>query len=393
MVNTSFDLTSVGNDCLPQGWQLKLHHCFSELSVEWPALTAEVNVSAFETYEWLSTWYQCLGKRQGYQLYLFSLYDENDHIRLIMPLGTHQQGQLTTLSFLGGEVTDYRAPIVHPDCWQKMSTDQFLQLWLGLVGMISDVDLIDIKRMKADLSGVPNPLCDLSYVVPNEQAHAALLPTHYETFQETRKSRLFADIRRQKKRLMEAGELVIVEDVPITEQAKLMNVLIQQKSQRWTESNSRDLFAELGYADFYRQLAQHTDGAFKVVMSGVSVNQQWIATHWGVQYGTTFYWILPTYDNGEWNRYSAGKILLDSMVQWCIKQSLQVFDLTVGDEEYKQQWANRTQPLYSGIYGVSIRGRLFVIKKMLAAKLKQQLKKSHRLYQVAHLIKQKISSK
>lgn len=393
MVNTSFDFSSVKENCLPFGWQVKLHHSFPELATEWQVLTAEADVSVFETYEWLSVWYESIGQRQGYRLFLFSLYDEHNLIRAIIPLGTYLQNNLTVLGFLGGEVTDYRAPIVHPDCWQKISPDQFLQLWVYLVEAVPDVDLIDIKRMKDNLTDVPNPLCQLSYVMPNEQAHAALLPEHYDTFQETRKSRLFADIRRQKKRLMELGELLIVEDVPVLEQKSLMATLVQQKSQRWKESHSRDLFAEPGYIDFYEALTKQTDSSVKVVMSGVNINHAWIATHWGIQYGQTFYWILPTYDNGEWNRYSAGKILLDAMVQWSIQQSLQVFDLTVGDEEYKQQWANRTQTLYGGLYGVSLRGRLYVILQNVKAKAKLQLKKHQGLYQSIQSVKQMISSK
>lgn len=393
MVNTSFNFTAVGDNCLPAGWQVKLHRSFPELATEWQALTAEVNVSVFETYEWLSVWYQTLGQRQGYQLFLFSLYDEDNVIRAIIPLGTYPQNSLTALGFLGGEVTDYRAPIVHPDCWQKMHPDQFLQLWVHLVEAVPEVDLIDIKRMKDNLSGIPNPLCHLSYVTPNEQAHAALLPEHYDTFQETRKSRLFADIRRQKKRLAEVGELSIVEVVPVSAQKQLMDTLVQQKSQRWKESHSRDLFAEPGYINFYQTLSQQSDSDVKVVMSGVHMNQTWIATHWGIRYGQTFYWILPTYDNGEWNRYSAGKILLDAMVQWSIHESIQVFDLTVGDEEYKQQWANRTQALYGGLYGMSLRGRLYVIWHNLKAKLKQQLKKNQIIHQGIQTVKRLISNK
>lgn len=393
MVNTSFNFTAVGDNCLPAGWQVKLHRSFPELATEWQALTAEVNVSVFETYEWLSVWYQTLGQRQGYQLFLFSLYDEDNVIRAIIPLGTYPQNSLTALGFLGGEVTDYRAPIVHPDCWQKMHPDQFLQLWVHLVEAVPEVDLIDIKRMKDNLSGIPNPLCHLSYVTPNEQAHAALLPEHYDTFQETRKSRLFADIRRQKKRLAEVGELSIVEVVPLTEQKQLMDTLVQQKSQRWKESHSRDLFAEPGYIDFYQTLSQQPDSDVKVIMSGVHMNHAWIATHWGIRYGQTFYWILPTYDNGEWNRYSAGKILLDAMVQWSIHESIQVFDLTVGDEEYKQQWANRTQALYGGLYGMSLRGRLYVIWHNLKARLKQQLKKNQIIHQGIQTVKRLISNK
>jgi CelD/BcsL family acetyltransferase involved in cellulose biosynthesis len=136
--------------------------------------------------------------------------------------------------------------------------------------------------------------------------------------------------------------------------------MAQQKSRRWQETGSRDLFAEAGYLDFYRHLAQQGITGGEVIISGLQVKGQWIATHWGVRYDKRFYWLMPGYENDAWARYSPGRVLLDAVVQWSIEEKLSVFDLTVGDEGYKRQWADHVLPLYAGSYGVTLRGKLVV---------------------------------
>lgn len=392
-VNDDMNALSLHPSCLPDGWSLSCTYCLDDIASDWKKLSSVANVSPFETYDWLSAWYQYVGQYQTKRLSIFILSNQHHDVIAIFPLAIYAEKYLNIMRFMGGEITDYRAPIVHPDCWQTMSDAQFMQLWSFITASVSDIDVVEIKRMKASLSGHANPLCLLSYVKANEQAHAALLPDHYETFQETRKSKLFADIRRQKKRLMELGELNIVTEVRAGDYDGVIQALQAQKSQRWLATGSRDFFAEQGYLAFYQHFLSQAQSEIKVVMSAVQMNHEWIATHWGINDGKTFYWILPTYDSGQWERYSAGKILLDAMVQWSIEQGLTVFDLTVGDEAYKQLWANRTESLYAGAIGVSFKGRCFLKSQHILTQLKQKIKQHSGIYSVVKKIKQLIANK
>jgi CelD/BcsL family acetyltransferase involved in cellulose biosynthesis len=69
---------------------------------------------------------------------------------------------------------------------------------------------------------------------------------------------------------------------------------------------------------------------------------------------------MPGYEAGKWAPYSAGRALLQSLVEWCIERKIERFDLTVGDEEYKRFWANVRMRLYESRYPRTIRGACFL---------------------------------
>jgi CelD/BcsL family acetyltransferase involved in cellulose biosynthesis len=102
--------------------------------------------------------------------------------------------------------------------------------------------------------------------------------------------------------------------------------------------------------DFERGLIQ---------VSALRVGEAIVATHWGMVFRSRFYWLMPTFEAGDWARFSVGRLLMQSLVEWSISRGLSRFDLTVGDEAYKRLWADHSMPLYEYIRGMTTKGRLF----------------------------------
>jgi CelD/BcsL family acetyltransferase involved in cellulose biosynthesis len=162
-------------------------------------------------------------------------------------------------------------------------------------------------------------------------------------------------------------------------QASLRNADLDLSLQgRWRETGSHDVFAEPGYLDFYRGLAADCGGTEGwVQVSALFVGEDIVATHWGMAHGRRFYWIMPGYEDGEWGRYSVGRVLMDAVVQDCIARGFALFDLTVGDEAYKTQWADHELALASFEAGVSWRGKGVVALRRLLRAAKEKAR-SHR---------------
>jgi CelD/BcsL family acetyltransferase involved in cellulose biosynthesis len=51
---------------------------------------------------------------------------------------------------------------------------------------------------------------------------------------------------------------------------------------------------------------------------------------------------MPSYEGGEWARYSPGRLLLE----WSFAQGLREFDFTIGDEPYRSAFWNASDALY-----------------------------------------------
>lgn len=357
------------------GTALRVHSSFEQVETRWRTAQEHCAAYGFQDYDWLAIWQRNLGARQGWEVCLVELSDADDRIVMLLPLGRLRKRGIRTLSFLGGEVTDYHAPLLHPD----FDVSAFASLWPVIVRLVGGADVFRVRRMPQHIEGLPNPLIALRGMHHTEQAHAATLTSTYAEFQKQRSAKMFADTRRQLRRLGELGTVQLLIDAPAGQRAEVTAGMAQQKARRWHETGSRDLFAEAGYLDFYQQLAAHGLSGGEIVVSALYVDANLVATHWGMRYGKRFYWIMPGYQDGEWARYSVGRILLDAMVQHCITEQLAVFDLTVGDEAYKMQWADHMLPLYAGQQGLSLRGQVVVTLSKAYQHLRARARNNERL--------------
>lgn len=94
-------------------------------------------------------------------------------------------------------------------------------------------------------------------------------------------------------------------------------------------------------------------------LSMLECGERAISWHIGFMYKGRFYWYVPAYD-ADMGRYSPGQMHLAKLVEETMAKSITVFDFLRGEEPYKLQWANQTQPLY-GLSRIS-RGVLPAVK-------------------------------
>ncbi len=342
------------------GLTLRRYASFAAAEARWRAAQQACSAYGFQSFDWLDTWQTQLGQRQGWQVCLFELSDAQDRTLLWLPLGLHRRRGMCELSFLGGEITDYNAPLIDAAFAQQLTPAAFAALWQTIVKLLGRVDVVRLRRMPEHIEQIPNPFVRLDGMQPTEHAHAAMLPETYAEFQKTRSAKMFADTRRQLRRLQEVGEVRLVRAATGAERTAVIHGMARQKARRWLETGGHDLFAEPGYMDFYQRLAEHGLQGGTVQVSALYVDQHLVATHWGIRYDQRCYWLMPGYEDGEWRRYSVGRILMDAILQQCIEEKMRVFDLTVGDETYKLQWADHTLALYAGVQGVTLRGKILL---------------------------------
>ena len=370
------------------GTAVRVHSSFEHAEMRWRAAQASCAAYGFQSYDWLATWQRELGERQGWEVHIVELTDSDDRTLMLLPLGRQRKRGIRFAGFLGGEVTDYHAPLLHPD----FDASSFAVLWPVIIRLLGGADVFRVRRMPQHVESVANPLVALAGMRHTEQAHAATLTPTFAEFQKARSAKMFADTRRQLRRLSELGTVKLLIDAPPDQRAAVTVGMAQQKARRWHETGSRDLFAEPGYLDFYQRLAAQGLSGGEIVVSALYVDDHLVATHWGMRYGRRFYWLMPGYQDGEWARYSVGRILLDAVVQHCIAEGLTVFDLTVGDEGYKMQWADHMLPLYAGQQGYSLRGKVVVACSEAYQQLRARARNNKRLRSLVRRLRGQRSS-
>lgn len=353
------------------GARLSVHQSFEECEALWRAAVKTCSCFAFQTFEWQSTWYATIGQAEGVRAYIVHLADGTGRTLLYLPLGIYSRKGLRFLSFLGGIVTDYNVPIIDPQFASEISKSDFSRLWAAILDLLPRVDVVWLQRMPHLIDHTRNPMIMLPGAWHTENAHAAILPEGLAAFKATRSTKLFSDNRRRRRRLSEKGRIEVCVPVSPAEATETLTVMARQKSRRWRESRARDLFALPGYLRFYQVLSNTTFEIGRVHISCLRLNNQVLATHWGLIFNRRFYWLMPGYEAGEWARYSVGRLLLENVVEWCISQQISVFDLTVGDESFKFDWADHSLSLYEYLAFRSIKGALFVAGYQARGRLKQ----------------------
>ena len=353
------------------GTQLSIYQSFEECESLWRTAVETCSCFVFQTFEWHSTWYATIGRAEGVRAYIVRLADDTGRTLLILPLGIYRCKGLRFLCFLGGVVTDYNVALIDPEFASNISAMEFSTLWRRILDLLPRVDVVWLRRMPDTIEGARNPMITLAGTQHTENAHAALLPAELATFKARRSTKLFSDNRRRRRRLSEKGRIDVSIPVVPADAIETLETMARQKSRRWRESRGRDLFALPGYLQFYKTLTKTSFQSGRVHLSCLRLNGQMLATHWGLVFKRRFYWLMPGYQAGEWTRYSVGRLLLENVVEWCISEQMNVFDLTVGDESFKFDWADHSLALYEHLDRRSLKGALFVAAYRIRVRLKQ----------------------
>jgi CelD/BcsL family acetyltransferase involved in cellulose biosynthesis len=356
--------------CL-DGTQLSIYQSFEECESVWRTAVETCSCFVFQTFEWLSTWYATIGQAEGVRAYIVRLADDTGRTLLILPLGIYRRKGLRFLCFLGGVVTDYNAALIDPEFASNITTMELSTVWGRILDLLPGVDVVWLQRMPDTIEGTRNPMIMLAGTQHTENAHAATLPPDLTTFKARRSTKLFSDNRRRRRRLSEKGRIDVSVPVLPTDAIETLQTMARQKSRRWRESGGRDLFALPGYLQFYQLLTNRSFQTGSVHISCLRLNGRMLATHWGLVFKRRFYWLMPGYQVGEWTRYSVGRLLLENVVEWCISEGISVFDLTVGDESFKFDWADHSLALYEHLDHRSWKGALLVTAYRFRVRLKQ----------------------
>lgn len=334
---------------LPASLHMAVHGSLESVEERWREAWTRLAGTPFQNFDWVKTWYETLGRQQGYKPCIGELRADTPDgpTVLLLPLAMRRQGLLRVMGFMGAELLDYQAPLIDPALARALTPAHAARLWNGFMNIFPSVDMIRTRRMPAFIGDLPNPFSALPGAAYNENANAARLPADFETFAAARETRLFADSRRQLRRLAELGKVQVITEVEEPAlRGRVMQALFEQKSHRWAESGAIDAFALPGYREFFSGLATGPLQGVDSVISALMLDDKIIATHWGMRRGDRYYWLMPTYDQ-EWARFSPGRLLMEAVVRRCIDDGLKVFDLTAGDEPYKKQWVDEKVKLYA----------------------------------------------
>jgi CelD/BcsL family acetyltransferase involved in cellulose biosynthesis len=349
----------------------------ASLEQEWRHFESSAACMPFQTYDWLSNWQRCVGEKAGITPAIITA-RQHGKLLFILPLAAHGKGPMRQVRFLGHTLCDYNAPLLAPDFSAQVSDTQFRALWnaaLTLLRRQFHYDLLLLDKMPEKIGQQANPMRLLGTGLHPSGAHAMALGENWEQFYSAKRSSATRRRDRTKRRkLGELGDLRFSTAEAPDEIRKALDVLIEQKSRWFQRMGIRNLFEIPGQKDFLLSVAM-TARPF-VHVSRLSVGPNCAAANLGLLFQGCYYHVLASYDDGPTLRFGPGVAHLHDLMRFAIEHGCKSFDFTIGDEAYKQDWADSQLELHDHVSGNGLLGRLAAAAIKAKLRVKRSIKKS-----------------
>jgi CelD/BcsL family acetyltransferase involved in cellulose biosynthesis len=341
--------------------KVEVFDSFSSARDTWSRFQDDGLLYVFQTHEWLENWFLHVGENNGVKPCFVSVLDPEDRPLYFFPFAIERRRGADILSWLGGSLSDYGAPIIGSGATEEHH-GRFDEIWAEILKCLPRIDLIWLTRIPARVEDRPNPLCLLKKYRYHSSAHFVELDGSWDDFyQRHAGARTRSTDRRKQRRLSESGDVSCViagaEDRPSFE--RITRAMISQKQSRYREIRAPNILSQARYRGVFTDLTDQLEKSGMIQVSCLTLDEKIITAHWGMVYGNRFYYYMPSFETGPWTRFSPGRLLLFFLFQWCLEHKITIFDFTVGDEAYKKDWCDEELPLYQYLCARSGKGRLF----------------------------------
>ncbi len=325
------------------------------LGAEWRELERRAPAHLFQSHGFGASWLACAGESSN-AVAAVALYREEGRLCGIFPGCVINKGGVRFLTWLGGFfAVDYGGVLFDPsaDC----SIADFMEQALRLLRQQSGFRLCYLHNVRHDAPEYPWLKQQLHEFRGDVAPYIALqgdFDSYLDSLKQFRKKQK-SDTLRQIKRLSQKGELefrIVAGSDPRA--SALLEAFFEQKRWRFRSSGVHGVLLMPGYEEFYRDQARHNDS---IHLSYLALNGEIIATHLGYCYQQRFYYLMPSYDY-RYASYSPGRVLAYYLIRDCFAQGVELFDFSIGSEEYKYEWTKDQVPITSFVSN-TFAGRLF----------------------------------
>jgi CelD/BcsL family acetyltransferase involved in cellulose biosynthesis len=302
----------------------------------WNRLLAQSEIkSVFLTWQWLSTWWECFG--EGATLFAFAVERDGELIG-IAPLVLRREHGQRIVEFLGMGSSDYCDIIATAE-------DKPAVVRAVLDALLKRRDRWERVRLRY-----------LPAHSSTADAFAALsLPAGWELLREVEAtcpalsieaSRPFAESCARKKSLVRHARyferLAPLRFRHVLDPDEILDRLpdfIEQHRDRRFMAGDHSLFDDPRHRRFYERMIPAMLEAGLLRFGVLQWQDEVLAFHLGFFHDGVFTWYKPTF-NVDWARYSPGEVLLKCLLEEALDGDVRVFDFTVGDEAFKERFAN-----------------------------------------------------
>jgi len=311
-----------------------------DLSKAWNTLVVAMeNPEVFFTYQW------ALAASRGFQTrlspLLFLMYD-SDQLAGVVALAIDPNAPRAAF-FLTSSTADYCDIVSTPANREAVLLALLQEIQsLGL----SDLVLANVPSNSATLKELPSVAGSRHFYLTSRPAYnCGVVQLGGEEQRETL-LRTLATRGKERRALKKLSTLGSVKVIHLTEPEQIgvsLESIVSAQISRFLASNRVSPLVGPERRAFLRQLSDLLSHSGWLKISQLEIDGRPVAWNYGFRFAGSWFWYLPTFQM-EYEHLSPGSCLLRLMVEEGARDaSLRRLDLGLGDEPYKQRFANNTR--------------------------------------------------
>jgi CelD/BcsL family acetyltransferase involved in cellulose biosynthesis len=338
---------------------IELSQDVTALEADWLRLEAGGGVTAFQRYDYAAPLLAAF-VRHGRAEPLIVVLREGAGGRplMLLPLCRFREGAVTVIGFADLRVADYCAPLIAPD-WAPEPAE-FERLWRRIEAALPPCDIIRLTKLPETVGARPNPLLGLAPLAPyHVEAHGVAIAHPWAERAGTAiGKKQLGELRRNSRNIAGQGELRFRSVQGGPEAEAMFDVLFAQRTRRFETLGREDVMADPMWAAFYRDLVRGETARPYARMMVLTAADEPVASALGLVHDGAFLLLIPGFDMERFGKFGPGRLLIFHAMCAFAEEGLGYFDLTIGDEPYKQQFGVDNRTLFQVVRARSLRGRL-----------------------------------
>jgi CelD/BcsL family acetyltransferase involved in cellulose biosynthesis len=378
--------------------KLVIHEDLAAIERDWRAFEQHADATAFQSFDWLSTWLCHVGLRTGAKPAVVVGRDAHGAMLFLLPLTIERRHGTRRLMWLGSALCDYNAPLLASEFARHIGPEGFVALWQEITQRLQThprlgFDVIDLQKMPEKVGEQANPFMRLAVSAHPSGAYLTALGDDWDKFYAAKRSSSTRRRDRTKRnRLGDLGEVEFVNPEQSDDIARTLKTLMTQKSGQFARMGVTDIFALPGWREFFLDVATNPQTRHLVHVSRLDVGAIPAAINLGLTFHGCYYHVLASYDAGDISRFGPGAAHLHDLLRMAIEKGYRVFDFTIGDERYKRDWCDTELTLYDHVAAATWRGAIAVVPLAAVLRLKRRIKQSPALWRLASRARELIGS-
>lgn len=372
---------------------ITLYESFEAAEPAWRAFETRAAGTAFQSFDWLSTWYRHVGERLGIEPAIAVVMRAGEPL-MLAPLGIERRFGLRCLVWLGGRMADYKGPLLARDFEARLD-DGFAALWRQIRRALPRHDLVMLDSQPVSL-GTPstpagNPFAALSSSPAPDAAYVFDLPSTFEEFSQRYRPETRRIDRSKFRKLDAAGEVTFRIAETAEERAAMAQDILARKAAQLAAQGISSIFGEADYLAAWRDLAALPEERKLLEVADLRLDGTFLSGSVAHVWHGRSTLMVHTYDPDMLPRLSPGRLHLLKLLQSSIERGIATYDLSVGYAAYKESFCDTPMEMRNTISGTSLAGMgaAAAIRTGLAAK--RRIKRDPRLMGLVQKVRARLA--